>query len=83
MEHEKMLMMQANDLLGLAIELSDLMEEYESDKQMVKTLRKVACRVMLDAKTMMDGLCGDRSDLVKGLIREADLLHSLTEGGRT
>ena len=82
-EQERMLLMQADDLLGLSMEISDLIEEYGADKAMVKTLKKVNVRVMSEAKALMDGLCGERSDLVKWLIREADLLHTLTEGGRT
>ena len=82
-DEEKMLIMQADDLLGLAIEILDLIEEYKGDKAMVKTLKKVNVRVMSEAKALMDGLCGERSDLVNGLIREADLLYTLTEGGRT
>ena len=82
-EQERMLLMQADDLFGLSMEISDLIEEYGADKAMVKTLKKVNVRVMSEAKALMDGLCGERSDLVKGLIQEADLLHTLTEGGRT
>lgn len=76
---ERILLMQADDLLGLSMELLDLIYQYREDKQLTETLRKVNYRVMADAKTMLDGLCGDRSDYVKGFIREADLLKEITE----